>query len=115
METETNPIDRTVAHLLFHRPLELPTRHPDTPESPISTKLPCESKVAGLVNLSMDCLSEGAKGKQKSPRQGSKNFCPLSETHDVAQFKSSPCMDTSDNTSNNETADGGAVKAEASK
>ncbi|KAG6630357.1 hypothetical protein I3843_13G010700 [Carya illinoinensis] len=115
METETNPIDRTVAHLLFHRPLELPSRHPDTPESPTSTKLPCERKVAGSVNLSMGCLPEVAKSKQNSPHQGSKNSCPLSETHDVDQFKSSPCVDTSENASNNETADGGAVKAEASK
>ncbi|KAG2671810.1 hypothetical protein I3760_13G011800 [Carya illinoinensis] len=115
METETNPIDRTVAHLLFHRPLELPSRHPDTPESPTSTKLPCERKVAGSVNLSMGCLPEVAKSKQNSQHQGSKNSCPLSETHDVDQFKSSPCVDTSENASNNETADGGAVKAEASK
>ncbi|XP_040991792.1 protein LNK2 isoform X2 [Juglans microcarpa x Juglans regia] len=115
METETNPIDRTVAHLLFHRPLELPSRHPDTPESPISTKLPHECKVAGSVNLSMGCLPEGAKSKQNSPHQGSKNSCPLSETHHVNQFKSGPCIDTSENASNNETADGGAVEADASK
>ncbi|KAK8676094.1 hypothetical protein V6N13_034148 [Hibiscus sabdariffa] len=37
-ETETNPIDRTVAHLLFHRPLELSGKHPETPESPASIK-----------------------------------------------------------------------------
>ena len=39
METETNPIDRNVAHLLFHRPLELPGRHPKAPESPFSSRL----------------------------------------------------------------------------
>ncbi|KAJ6907074.1 protein LNK2-like isoform X2 [Populus alba x Populus x berolinensis] len=44
VETETNPVDRTVAHLLFHRPMDIPGKHPDTPESPFSTKLPCEHK-----------------------------------------------------------------------
>ncbi|KAH8512688.1 hypothetical protein Peur_056519 [Populus x canadensis] len=44
VETETNPVDRTVAHLLFHRPMDIPGKHPETPESPFSTKLPCEHK-----------------------------------------------------------------------
>ncbi|CAK9316444.1 unnamed protein product [Citrullus colocynthis] len=64
-ETETNPIDRTVAHLLFHRPFEFSQNYIDAPESPISTKLSSEQKA---------------------------------ETQQ--QIKTSPCMDTSDNTSN---------------
>ncbi|THG00871.1 hypothetical protein TEA_011181 [Camellia sinensis var. sinensis] len=52
METETNPIDRTVAHLLFHRPAELSGKHPETPESPVvSTKLPSERNTRGLLSL----------------------------------------------------------------
>ncbi|KAK7323322.1 hypothetical protein VNO77_26790 [Canavalia gladiata] len=39
VETETNPIDRTVAHLLFHRPMELTQNYSDKLESPISTKM----------------------------------------------------------------------------
>jgi hypothetical protein len=115
IETETNPIDRTVAHLLFHRPLELPGKHPDTPESPISSKLPCEHKAASLANFPVGYLPESTKSKQNFPHQGSKNSCPLAEPQHANQFKSSPCIDTSENTSNNEPADGGAMEVEASK
>ncbi|XP_059430332.1 protein LNK2 [Corylus avellana] len=115
IETETNPIDRTVAHLLFHRPLESPGKHPDTPESPISAKLPCERKAAGLANLPMGYLLESSKSKHNFPHQGSKNSCPLAESQHADQFKSSPCIDTSENASNNEPADGGAMEVEASK
>ncbi|XP_063941088.1 protein LNK2 isoform X1 [Daucus carota subsp. sativus] len=37
-ETDTNPIDRTVAHLLFHRPIEL-SENLETAESPRSAKM----------------------------------------------------------------------------
>ncbi|XP_023879320.1 protein LNK2 isoform X1 [Quercus suber] len=115
IETETNPIDRTVAHLLFHRPLELPGKLSDTPESPISTKLPCEHKVVGSLNLTMGCLPESTKSKQNFPHQGPKNSYPLPEPQNVDQFKNSPCMDTSENASNNEPADDGARDVGASK
>lgn len=116
IETETNPIDRTVAHLLFHRPLELPGKHPDTPESPISAKLPCDHRAAGLANLPMGgCLPESTKSIQNFPHQGSKTSCPLAEPQHADQFKSSPCIDTTENASNNEPADGGAMEVEASK
>lgn len=115
IETETNPIDRTVAHLLFHRPLELPGKLSDTPESPISTKLPCEHKVVGSLNLTMGCLPESTKSKQNFPHQGPKNSYPLAEPQNVDQFINSPCMDTSENASNNEPADGGPRDVEASK
>ncbi|KAI9215610.1 hypothetical protein POPTR_T126606v4 [Populus trichocarpa] len=61
VETETNPVDRTVAHLLFHRPMDIPGKHPNTPESPFSTKLPCEHKTMGLAKLSTGSLSETPK------------------------------------------------------
>jgi hypothetical protein len=116
IETDTNPIDRTVAHLLFHRPLEFPGKHPDTPESPISAKLPCERRAAGLANLPMvGCLPESTKSIQNFPHQESKISCPLAEPQLADQFKSGPCIDTSKNASNNEPADGGAMAVEASK
>nr|TKS08896.1 uncharacterized protein D5086_0000101950 [Populus alba] len=65
VETETNPVDRTVAHLLFHRPMDIPGKHPDTPESPFSTKLPCEHKTMGLAKLSTGSLSETPKGRSR--------------------------------------------------
>lgn len=39
-ETVTNPTDRTVAHLLFHRPFDMSAaRHMEGPESPASSKM----------------------------------------------------------------------------
>ncbi|XP_058721757.1 protein LNK2-like isoform X1 [Vicia villosa] len=58
VETETNSIDRTVARLLFHRPVELTGNYSDKLESPISTKVQCESKAADQVDFSMRCLQE---------------------------------------------------------
>ena len=53
-ETDTNPIDRTVAHLLFHRPVDFAGKHP---ESPVSTKIPCEHKTVGIANCQWEaCL-----------------------------------------------------------
>ncbi|KAB2621000.1 hypothetical protein D8674_040203 [Pyrus ussuriensis x Pyrus communis] len=73
LETETNPIDRTVAHLLFHRPLDSSGKKSDTSESPISTKLTSERKTAGLVNLSNECFPDSLKNNQCFPRQGSES------------------------------------------
>ncbi|KAE8662570.1 Agglutinin-like protein ALA1, putative isoform 1 [Hibiscus syriacus] len=70
-ETETNPIDRTVAHLLFHRPPVLSRKHPETPESLASIKLPCERKTVSKVPS------------------------PLLDRKHVEQFKNSPFVDAS--------------------
>lgn len=115
METETNPIDRTVAHLLFHRPLELPGRHPEAPESPFSSRLPCEHKTAGLVNSPMGCSPEGSKNKQSFFYQGPKSPCRIADSQQGDQFKNSPCIDTSENASNNETAEDGTMEVEPSQ
>ncbi|KAE8711872.1 Agglutinin-like protein ALA1, putative isoform 1 [Hibiscus syriacus] len=80
-ETETNPIDRTVAHLLFLRPLILSRKHPETPESLASTKLPCEHKTVSKVPS------------------------PLLDCKHLEQFKNSPFVDASENASNNHPAD----------
>ncbi|KAG6677095.1 hypothetical protein I3842_14G008600 [Carya illinoinensis] len=110
VETVTNPIDRTLAHLLFHSPLESPGKLPDTPESP--KLIPWEQKVPGLVNLSIGCLPECTKSKENFPNQGATNPCTLSEPH---QLKNSPCTNTLENASNIEPADGGTMAVEASK
>ncbi|KAF5733627.1 hypothetical protein HS088_TW16G00067 [Tripterygium wilfordii] len=110
-ETETNPIDRTVAHLLFHRPVELSGQHPDTPESPIFTKLPCELKSMALTNPSTGYLAESSKNKQNL----SKNSSLLSESQMVGQYTSSPCLDTSENPSNSRQGNGAARNIEASQ
>ena len=114
-ETETNPIDRTVAHLLFHRPLDFPGKHPEAPESPASTKFPCERKSAGLMGLPVGCIQDNSQAKQNLTHQVSKGPSPLLDTQHVEQFKNSPCIDSSDNTSNYGPPDGAACEVEASQ
>ena len=84
-ETETNPIDRTVAHLLFHRPL-------GTGFSPEN----CPSKQT-----------------YKSHQHGPKIPCVFADEGD--RSKTSPCVDASEDTSNTEAADGGAMEVQVSK
>ncbi|KAG5049240.1 hypothetical protein JHK85_010343 [Glycine max] len=97
VETETNPIDRTVAHLLFHRPMELTQNYSDKLESPISTK--CESKAANPLNFPVSCLpDEDSKNNQQLSHLGFKN--PWVDAQSMDQIKNSPCIDTSENASN---------------
>ncbi|KAK6271472.1 hypothetical protein POUND7_008570 [Theobroma cacao] len=112
-ETETNPIDRTVAHLLFHRPLELPGKHPETPESPASTKFPCERKSASLLGLPIGCISDNSQVQQNLIHQVLKGPSPLLDSQQVEQFKNSTCIDGSENASNYGPADVGATEVEA--
>ncbi|KAK4372380.1 hypothetical protein RND71_007764 [Anisodus tanguticus] len=51
VETETNPIDRTVAHLLFHNPSELPSKLAEFPKSSMFSMLNCERKAIGSPNF----------------------------------------------------------------
>ncbi|XP_014501133.1 protein LNK2 [Vigna radiata var. radiata] len=99
VETETNPIDRTVAHLLFHSPVELTQNYSDNLESPVSTKVQCESKAANLVNFPMSCLpDEDSKNNQQLSHLGLKNS--WFDTQSMDQIRNSPCVDTSENASN---------------
>ncbi|KAL3599648.1 hypothetical protein D5086_007566 [Populus alba] len=115
VETETNPVDRTVAHLLFHRPMDIPGKHPDTPESPFSTKLPCEHKTMGLAKLSTGSLSETPKGKPNFSQRGSQLSSLLTSAQPISQCKSNPCLDASEDASNNGPADEGAREVKASR
>ena len=97
VETETNPIDRTVAHLLFHRPMELTQNYSDKLESPISTK--CESKAANPLNFPVSCLpDEDSKNNQQLSHLGFKN--PWVDAQSMDQIKNNPCIDMSENASN---------------
>ncbi|XP_050385217.1 protein LNK2 [Argentina anserina] len=113
VETETNPIDRIVAHLLFHRPLDLSGKHSGAPESPASSKMPCERKTAGLVSLSNRVLPDSVKNKTYS-HQESGNHCPDPDPRSADQ--KFPCMNKSENLSNTGPADGGGdtMEVEAS-
>ncbi|KAI5596102.1 hypothetical protein BDE02_03G184800 [Populus trichocarpa] len=115
VETETNPVDRTVAHLLFHRPMDIPGKHPDTPESPFSTKLPCEHKTMGLAKLSTASLPETPKSKPNFSQKGSQLSSLLTNAQAVSQCKSNPCLNASEDASNNGPADEGAREVKASQ
>ncbi|XVF24413.1 hypothetical protein REPUB_Repub13aG0125800 [Reevesia pubescens] len=106
-EAETNAIDRTVAHLLFHRPLELSGKHPETPDSPASTKFPCELKSGGLMSFPVGCISDNLQVKQNLVHQVSKV-----EPQHMEQFKNIPCIDTSENASSYGPADGRVAEVE---
>ncbi|KAE9620901.1 hypothetical protein Lalb_Chr01g0007921 [Lupinus albus] len=116
VETETNPIDRAVAHLLFHRPLESMVNHSDKLNLPISAKMQYESKGGKLENFPVGCLpGEGLKTDQEFSHQGFKNSCSLFAARPTNQFNNNPCIDTSENASNNEHADVGTHELEASQ
>jgi hypothetical protein len=115
VETQTNPVDRTVAHLLFHRPMDIPGKHPDTPESPFSTKLPCEHKTMGLAKLSTASLPETPKSKPNFSQKGSQLSSLLTNAQAVSQCKSNPCLNASGDASNNGPADEGAREVKASQ
>ncbi|KAL2898273.1 Protein LNK2 [Bienertia sinuspersici] len=75
VETETNHIDRAVAHLLFHRPLKLSVRHAETPESSTSTKVSTEQETATPSSLSVGMFARSSESeynlsphRSKSPR-----------------------------------------------
>ncbi|XP_010999605.1 PREDICTED: uncharacterized protein LOC105107397 isoform X1 [Populus euphratica] len=115
VETDTNPIDRTVAHLLFHRPVDFAGKHPETPESPVSTKLPCEHKTVGIAKLSMGSLPDSPKSKPNFSQQGSKLSSLLTNFQPAGHCKSNPCLDTSEDASNNGPADEVAREVKASE
>ncbi|KDO41930.1 hypothetical protein CISIN_1g0050322mg [Citrus sinensis] len=114
-ETETNPIDRAVAHLLFHRPLDLPGKYLETPESPVSAKFSCEHATMSLASLPNSCIPKSSKITQNISQLGPNDPCSVPEPQLLDQFKTSPCMDTSENASYYGPTDSGAAEVEASQ
>ncbi|PIA53730.1 hypothetical protein AQUCO_00900366v1 [Aquilegia coerulea] len=100
VETETNPFDRIVAHLLFHQSLDLSTRPAKDNEAlgtPGFVKFTSEPKPEGIMNFSAGCLSDGSMEKQNFSHPP----CLRSDTMDVDQFESKSCIDTPENMSHN--------------
>ncbi|XP_061350014.1 protein LNK2-like isoform X2 [Gastrolobium bilobum] len=99
-----------------NRPLELTGNYSDKLDSPISSKMQCESKAANLENFPTGCLpDEDLKSSQQFSHQELKNSCFLFEAQHMDQCKNCIGIDTSDNASNNETADVGDQEVEASQ
>ncbi|KAK4285390.1 hypothetical protein QN277_002093 [Acacia crassicarpa] len=116
-ETETNAIDRTVAHFLFHRPLELNGNYADKLESPISARTQNKSLAPNQPNLTVKCWpDENMKSTKQFSDLGLKNSSSLIEAHSqpMDQIRNSPCKDT-ESASNNGPADVGAQELETSQ
>ena len=112
VETQTNPIDRSIAHLLFHRPPESSVKHPETPDSPVSSQLSLGRNMNGLMSLTMGFVPESSKNMQSLSHRGSEFTCSLAEGD---HSKKSPCIDSPENASNNESSLGRGIDGEASR
>ncbi|KAK4411122.1 protein LNK2 [Sesamum angolense] len=112
VETDTNPIDRTVAHLLFHRPLDFSGKPAETPESPLSANVPYERKANPLKSSAKGYFPESFENTQMTSPQGSKSPGIFSKAD---QSRNGPCFIPSENAPKNENADLGQKKIETSK
>nr|XP_033517239.1 protein LNK2 isoform X3 [Nicotiana tomentosiformis] len=110
VETETNPVDRIVAHLLFHNPSELTSKLAEIPKSSMSAILKCERKAIGSQSFSSSFLHQNSETDPITAHQGLKTSTSHNE---VDKLNSSPCLETSENASNNEGADGRVIGFEA--
>ncbi|KAH6824594.1 hypothetical protein C2S53_010408 [Perilla frutescens var. hirtella] len=111
VETDTNPIDRAVAHLLFHRPLDQFSGKPaDAPDSPLSASLPYEKKVTPSESLIKGHFAESFGNTQITSPQGSKTAGVFSEGD---QSKNGHTFTPSENVSNTENTGVVQAKVEA--
>ncbi|KAL8154326.1 hypothetical protein V2J09_012086 [Rumex salicifolius] len=76
-ETETNQIDRAVAHLLFHRPIKSSVKHIGTPESSITItpKITPAPEIGTSCNLPMNLVTKGSHNVQNISTHGSTTPC----------------------------------------
>ncbi|XP_019248600.1 PREDICTED: protein LNK2 isoform X2 [Nicotiana attenuata] len=110
VETQTNPVDRIVAHLLFHNPSELTSKLAEIPKSSMSAMLKCERKAIGSRSFSSSFLHQNSVTDPITAHQGLKTSTSHNE---VDKLNSSPCLETSENASNNEGSDGSVIGVEA--
>ncbi|XP_042009987.1 protein LNK2-like isoform X2 [Salvia splendens] len=99
-ETDTNPIDRVVAHLLFHRPLDFSGKPSDAPDSPLSPNLPFEKKANPTVSLTKGRFAESFGNTQIISPQGSKSAGTFSESDQSKNFPAFVTYETVSNTEN---------------
>ena len=106
-ETETNPIDRTVAHLLFHRPLELTGKIVETPEPNLSAKLlHYDRQASSSISLQINNLPRRLENKQILSHEESEVPC---------LFRKENQLETSENTLTARAAETGIMKVEPSQ
>ncbi|XP_021859802.2 protein LNK2 [Spinacia oleracea] len=71
LETETNHIDRAVAHLLFHRPLKLSVRPDETPESSTQAEVSTEQETTAHSSQLIDLLPKSSENEYNLSPNGS--------------------------------------------
>uniref|UniRef100_A0A7N1A752 Protein LNK2 n=1 Tax=Kalanchoe fedtschenkoi TaxID=63787 RepID=A0A7N1A752_KALFE len=108
-ETQTNPIDRTVAHLLFHRPFDVTAKHSETPKLSVSAQPLPDSKTDSLVGIGTECSKDSAGPKQSLPRKKFESSFLVTEPQLGKELLDRSCMDISKNASNNEPQHNGAL------
>ncbi|CAA0808946.1 Unknown protein [Striga hermonthica] len=102
VETDTNPIDRAVAHLLFHQPIEFSGKPAETPESPLSGNH--IKKASPIKSLGKGYFPESAENNTHITS-------PLEPKPPTAIFpqgdesQNNLCFVTSKNAMNNESTD----------
>ncbi|CAN0917070.1 Protein LNK2 [Linum grandiflorum] len=105
-ETKTNPIDRIVAHLLFHRPQELSGKLPGTPESAASSKYTLERESEGSSKHKTSFLSETEMDQQNVKNAASGISCLSSDPMAIGQqTQNVVSSEISENASNCRPAD----------
>ncbi|XP_027114132.1 protein LNK2-like isoform X1 [Coffea eugenioides] len=110
-ETETNPIDRTVAHLLFHRPLELTGRIVETPEPNLSAKiLHYDKQASSSMSLQTNNLPQRLENKQILSHEESEVPCLFRKENQLEK-----ALETSENTLTARAAETGIMKVEPSQ
>ncbi|XP_073288497.1 protein LNK2-like isoform X2 [Primulina huaijiensis] len=113
VETNTNPIDRIVAHLLFHTPMESSGELLETPDTPVSATPFYEKKTYSSKSLANGYVPERFESPQVMFPHASK--IPSTNVGKV-QSKNVPCLDSVENASRDgATVAGGHVNAEAPK
>ena len=102
IERGTNPIDRTVAHLLFHRPIEQSIKPSVIPESSLPTKPPSECKSMSVASLLAAGYTESSNDGQVTSISGSETPSgTFLGAQQVDQVESNPCLESSENISKN--------------
>lgn len=102
-ETDTNPIDRTVAHLLFHRPFDVTAKQSEARNLPVSIQALPGANAVSLVDLPTEYSKDNAELKHiVLPHKESESPFPATEPQLGSELHGSSCMDVSDKTSTHE-------------
>lgn len=80
-ETETNHIDRAVAHLLFHRPWKQPAKQKETPPQSSAPKVSPELETGASTNMLPCSLVKNSVNEQSITPHGSKAPSSFMEPH----------------------------------